>query len=108
MGTLGKSKLQRLVPDPFWSDPPATCVCCSAETYQLAAIAFCLVTALATTRLGVSPELGAFIAGVMVGSTDQQESMLHHLGGWHWVIESPLEAAPRGWVTRGGRAGLVK
>ncbi|GAB4816982.1 hypothetical protein N2152v2_004028 [Parachlorella kessleri] len=51
----------------------------SAETYQMAAIAFCLVTALATTRLGVSPELGAFIAGVMVGSTDQQESMLHHL-----------------------------
>ncbi len=47
----------------------------------MAAIAFCLVTALATTRLGVSPELGAFIAGVMVGSTDQQESMLHHLGG---------------------------
>lgn len=46
----------------------------------MVSIAFCLLTALAGVRLGVSSELGAFMAGVMVSATDQQEQMQHQLG----------------------------
>jgi predicted Kef-type K+ transport protein len=31
------------------------------------------------SRQGLSTELGAFVAGVMLSSTDQQENALHHL-----------------------------
>ena len=51
------------------------------ESFQLASIAFCLLCALATARQGVSAELGAFVAGVMLSATEQQEAVLHHLGG---------------------------
>ncbi|KAL4858609.1 K(+) efflux antiporter 5 [Chlorella vulgaris] len=49
------------------------------DSFQLAAIAFCLVCALATARQGISGELGAFAAGIMLSATDQQEAVLHHL-----------------------------
>lgn len=50
------------------------------ESFQLASIAFCLLCALITARQGVSAELGAFAAGVMLSATEQQEAVLHHLG----------------------------
>ncbi|KAL4429184.1 hypothetical protein ABPG77_010163 [Micractinium sp. CCAP 211/92] len=50
-----------------------------ADSFQLAAISFCLLCALATARQGVSAELGAFVAGVMLSATEQQETVLHHL-----------------------------
>ncbi len=50
------------------------------ESFQLASIAFCLLCALTTARQGVSAELGAFAAGVMLSATEQQEAVLHHLG----------------------------
>ncbi|KAL4443410.1 hypothetical protein ABPG75_011147 [Micractinium tetrahymenae] len=50
-----------------------------ADSFQLAAIAFCLLCALASARQGVSAELGAFVAGVMLSATEQQETVLHHL-----------------------------
>ncbi|KAI3427997.1 hypothetical protein D9Q98_006384 [Chlorella vulgaris] len=49
------------------------------DSFQLAAIAFCLVCALATAKQGISGELGAFAAGIMLSATDQQEAVLHHL-----------------------------
>jgi hypothetical protein len=50
------------------------------DSFQLAAIAFCLLCALGTARQGISPELGAFVAGVMLSATEQQDAVLHHLG----------------------------
>jgi Kef-type K+ transport system membrane component KefB len=50
------------------------------ETFQLAAIAFCMLCALCTARQGVSAELGAFVAGVMLSATEQQEAVLHNIG----------------------------
>lgn len=40
------------------------------ELYQLAAVAFCLLSAWCTDKLGLSLELGSFVAGVMVSTTD--------------------------------------
>jgi Kef-type K+ transport system membrane component KefB len=51
-----------------------------ADSFQLASIAFCLLCALGTARQGLSAELGAFVAGVMLSATEQQEAVLHHLG----------------------------
>lgn len=51
-----------------------------AESFQLASIAFCLLCALATARQGISAELGAFVAGVMLSATEQAEAVAHHLG----------------------------
>lgn len=51
----------------------------SPELYQLTAIAFCLAAGWIFGHLGLSTELGAFVAGVMLSSTDQQETMLHEL-----------------------------
>lgn len=50
-----------------------------ADSFQLATIAFCLLCALATARQGISAELGAFVAGIMLSATEQQETILHHL-----------------------------
>lgn len=59
------------------------------ESFQLASIAFCLLCALGTARQGISAELGAFVAGVMLSATDQAEAVLHHLGergrGLRWA-----------------------
>lgn len=68
----------------------------SHELYQLALVSFCLLCAMVTGYLvracdrlfggdvrscaplqGLSTELGAFIGGVMLSTTDQQESALH-------------------------------
>ncbi|PSS32418.1 K(+) efflux antiporter 5 like [Actinidia chinensis var. chinensis] len=40
------------------------------ELYQLAAVAFCLVSAWCSDKLGLSLELGSFVAGVMISTTD--------------------------------------
>ncbi|XP_057509041.1 K(+) efflux antiporter 5-like isoform X2 [Actinidia eriantha] len=40
------------------------------ELYQLAAVAFCLLSAWCTDKLGLSLELGSFVAGVMISTTD--------------------------------------
>ncbi|KAL3524200.1 hypothetical protein ACH5RR_017034 [Cinchona calisaya] len=40
------------------------------ELYQLAAVAFCLLSAWCSDKLGLSLELGSFAAGVMISTTD--------------------------------------
>ncbi|KAL8217964.1 hypothetical protein R6Q57_021337 [Mikania cordata] len=40
------------------------------ELYQLAAVAFCLFSAWCSDKLGLSLELGSFVAGVMISTTD--------------------------------------
>ncbi|KAK9821251.1 hypothetical protein WJX74_001923 [Apatococcus lobatus] len=51
----------------------------SVELYQLTLISICLVSGWITGHLGLSTELGAFISGVMLSTTDQQEQALHLL-----------------------------
>jgi Kef-type K+ transport system membrane component KefB len=48
----------------------------SAELFQLVLIAFCLIIAWLSDHIGLSIELGAFIAGVMVSSTSFAEQAL--------------------------------
>lgn len=40
------------------------------ELYQLAAVAFCLLSAWCSDKLGLSLELGSFVAGVMISTTE--------------------------------------
>lgn len=40
------------------------------ELYQLASVAFCLLSAWGSDKLGISLELGSFAAGVMISTTD--------------------------------------
>ncbi|XP_042505887.1 K(+) efflux antiporter 5-like isoform X2 [Macadamia integrifolia] len=40
------------------------------ELYQLAAVAFCLLSAWCSDKLGLSLELGSFVAGVMISTSD--------------------------------------
>ncbi|KAL7229604.1 hypothetical protein ACSBR2_008165 [Camellia fascicularis] len=40
------------------------------ELYQLASVAFCLLSAWCSDKLGLSLELGSFVAGVMISTTD--------------------------------------
>ncbi|KAL9240403.1 hypothetical protein vseg_014628 [Gypsophila vaccaria] len=40
------------------------------ELYQLALVAFCLLSAWCSDKLGLSLELGSFVAGVMISTTD--------------------------------------
>ncbi|GAQ91267.1 Predicted K+/H+-antiporter [Klebsormidium nitens] len=51
----------------------------SNELFQLFAIAFCLAVAWVTDQCGLSVELGAFAAGVMISSTQYQEHTLHQV-----------------------------
>lgn len=68
------------------------------DSFQLAAIAFCLVCALATAKQGISGELGAFAAGIMLSATDQQEAVLHHLGEQRFRSTAhPCPCALRSW-----------
>ncbi|KAF2535798.1 hypothetical protein F2Q68_00022906 [Brassica cretica] len=46
------------------------------ELYQLAAVAFCLLVAWCSDKLGLSLELGSFAAGVMISTTDLAEHTL--------------------------------
>jgi len=50
----------------FW----LLCISQTNELYQLAAIAFCLLFAWFSDKLGLSLELGSFAAGVMISTTD--------------------------------------
>ena len=49
------------------------------ELYQMVTIAFCLVVAWCSEKLGLSIELGAFVAGVMVSATPFAEQTLKHV-----------------------------
>lgn len=49
------------------------------ESYQLAGVAFCLLVAYSTEYVGLSMELGAFLAGVAVSATPYAERTLRSL-----------------------------
>ncbi|CAM6090821.1 unnamed protein product [Calypogeia fissa] len=49
------------------------------ELYQLASVAFCLLVAWCSDKLGLSLELGAFVAGVMIASTDMAQHTLEQV-----------------------------
>ena len=49
----------------------------SAETFQLSILGFALMLALCTTKLGISAELGAFMAGAALSATEDQQGILH-------------------------------
>ncbi|CAL8461875.1 g1406 [Coccomyxa elongata] len=51
----------------------------STELYQLTLISFCLCSSWLSGYMGLSTELGAFVAGVMLSATEQQENALHQL-----------------------------
>ncbi|GFQ05005.1 k(+) efflux antiporter 5 [Phtheirospermum japonicum] len=46
------------------------------ELYQLAAVAFCLMSAWCSDKLGLSLELGSFVAGVMISTTEFSQHTL--------------------------------
>ncbi|KAL3839262.1 hypothetical protein ACJIZ3_023853 [Penstemon smallii] len=46
------------------------------ELYQLASVAFCLLVAWCSDKLGLSLELGSFAAGVMISTTDLAQHTL--------------------------------
>ncbi|KAJ1442785.1 Sodium/solute symporter superfamily [Sesbania bispinosa] len=50
------------------------------ELYQLASVAFCLIVAWCSDKLGLSLELGSFAAGVMIATTDQAQHTLEQVG----------------------------
>ncbi|GJU67187.1 K(+) efflux antiporter 6 [Tanacetum coccineum] len=49
------------------------------ELYQLAAVAFCLLVAWSSDKLGLSLELGSFAAGVMISTTDLAQHTLEQV-----------------------------
>ncbi|KAG6550179.1 hypothetical protein Mapa_008137 [Marchantia paleacea] len=49
------------------------------ELYQLGAVAFCLLVAWCSDKAGLSLELGAFVAGVMISSTDYSQHTLEQV-----------------------------
>ncbi|XP_058067734.1 K(+) efflux antiporter 4-like isoform X4 [Magnolia sinica] len=49
------------------------------ELYQLASVAFCLVVAWCSDKLGLSLELGSFAAGVMISTTDLSQHTLEQV-----------------------------
>nr|XP_008377515.1 K(+) efflux antiporter 6 isoform X2 [Malus domestica] len=50
------------------------------ELYQLASVAFCLLVAWCSDKLGLSLELGSFAAGVMISTTDLAQHTLEQVG----------------------------
>ncbi|MCO5582758.1 hypothetical protein L7F22_036657 [Adiantum nelumboides] len=56
------------------------------ELYQLAAVAFCLVVAWCSDKLGLSLELGSFVAGIMISTTDFAEHTLQQV---QWCVQQP-------------------
>ncbi|XP_071934244.1 K(+) efflux antiporter 5-like isoform X3 [Coffea arabica] len=52
----------------------------TSELYQLAAVAFCLLSAWCSDKLGLSLELGSFAAGVMISTTDFAQHTLDQVG----------------------------
>ncbi|XP_057721212.1 K(+) efflux antiporter 6 [Arachis stenosperma] len=49
------------------------------ELYQLASVAFCLLVAWSSDKLGLSLELGSFAAGVMIATTDLAQHTLEQI-----------------------------
>ncbi|KAL2475608.1 K(+) efflux antiporter 6 [Abeliophyllum distichum] len=49
------------------------------ELYQLASVAFCLLVAWCSDKLGLSLELGSFSAGVMISTTDLAQHTLEQV-----------------------------
>ncbi|KAG9445112.1 hypothetical protein H6P81_016452 [Aristolochia fimbriata] len=49
------------------------------ELYQLASVAFCLVLTWCSDKLGLSLELGSFVAGVMIATTDFAQHTLEQV-----------------------------
>ncbi|KAJ9168237.1 hypothetical protein P3X46_019787 [Hevea brasiliensis] len=49
------------------------------ELYQLASVAFCLLTAWGSDKLGLSLELGSFAAGVMISTADLAQHTLEQI-----------------------------
>ncbi|CAA2986538.1 K(+) efflux antiporter 4-like [Olea europaea subsp. europaea] len=49
------------------------------ELYQLASVAFCLIVAWCSDKLGLSLELGSFAAGVMISTTDLAQHTLEQV-----------------------------
>ncbi|KAK1313536.1 K(+) efflux antiporter 4 [Acorus calamus] len=49
------------------------------ELYQLAAVAFCLLVAWCSDKLGLSLELGSFAAGVMISTTELSQHTLEQI-----------------------------
>ncbi|KAL4296490.1 hypothetical protein GQ457_12G021100 [Hibiscus cannabinus] len=49
------------------------------ELYQLASVAFCLLVAWGSDKLGLSLELGSFAAGVMISTTDLAQHTLEQI-----------------------------
>ncbi|KAL0394160.1 UNVERIFIED_CONTAM: K(+) efflux antiporter 6 [Sesamum latifolium] len=49
------------------------------ELYQLASVAFCLLVAWCSDKLGLSLELGSFAAGVMIATTDLAQHTLEQV-----------------------------
>ncbi|KAL5769072.1 hypothetical protein ACOSP7_015628 [Xanthoceras sorbifolium] len=49
------------------------------ELYQLASVAFCLLVASCSDKLGLSLELGSFAAGVMISTTDLAQHTLEQI-----------------------------
>ncbi|PWA71820.1 K+ efflux antiporter 4 [Artemisia annua] len=49
------------------------------ELYQLASVAFCLIVASCSDKLGLSLELGSFAAGVMISTTDHAQHTLEQV-----------------------------
>uniref|UniRef100_A0A2K1YCW5 Cation/H+ exchanger transmembrane domain-containing protein n=1 Tax=Populus trichocarpa TaxID=3694 RepID=A0A2K1YCW5_POPTR len=49
------------------------------ELYQLAAVAFCLLSAWCSDKLGLSLELGSFVAGIMISTTDFAQHTLEQV-----------------------------
>ncbi|KAF9614010.1 hypothetical protein IFM89_014810 [Coptis chinensis] len=62
----------------------------SNELYQLAAVAFCLLVAWCSDKLGLSLELGSFAAGVMISTTDLSQHTLEQKIWSAFHLESRL------------------
>lgn len=49
----------------------------SDELFQMSMVGYCMTCAWCCGKLGLSHELGAFLAGIMVGTMHQHEDVLH-------------------------------
>ncbi|KAJ6856724.1 K(+) efflux antiporter 6-like isoform X1 [Populus alba x Populus x berolinensis] len=61
------------------------------ELYQLASVAFCLLVAWSSDKLGLSLELGSFAAGVMISTTDLAQHTLEQVSVYTRTSKLKLE-----------------
>ena len=66
----------------------------SSELFQTAVVAYCLSCAWVSNRLRLSHELGAFLAGIMLGSSDGREAVLHSTEQVRVRSVAPWRASP--------------